>query len=66
MIVLAPDARMVTVNDRYAFDANAKVNLEQFEDIIGRHFEQPKEGLGYDGSAVAHMWRSIERPDAPL
>lgn len=61
------DARMVTVNDLYAFDPNAApVNLEQFADIIGRRFKQPKEGLGYDNSAVAHMWRSIERPDAPL
>jgi hypothetical protein len=25
-----------------------------------------KQGLGYDNSPVAHMWRSIERPDAPL
>jgi hypothetical protein len=58
---------MVTVNDLYAFDANAGViNLEQFADIIGRKFKQPKEGLGYDNSAVAHMWRSLERPDAPL
>ena len=61
------DARMVTVNDLYAFDPNAgPINLEQFADIIGRRFKQPKEGLGYDNSAVAHMWRSIERPDAPL
>src|SRR5688572_17955776 len=61
------DARMVTVNDLYAFDPNAApVNLEQFTDIIGRHFKQPKQGLGYDNSPVAHMWRSIERPDAPL
>lgn len=60
------DARMVTVNDLYAFDATAKVGLEQFTDIIGRHFKGPKEGLGYDNSPVAHMWRSIERPDAPL
>jgi hypothetical protein len=61
------DARMVTVNDLYAFDPNAApVNLEQFEAIIGRRFKQPKEGLGYDNSPVAHMWRSIERPDAPL
>jgi hypothetical protein len=58
---------MVTVNDLYAFDPNAApVNLEQFTDIIGRHFKQPKQGLGYDNSPVAHMWRSIERPDAPL
>jgi len=61
------DARMVTVNDLYAFDPNAApVSLEQFADIIGRHFRQPKQGLGYDNSPVAHMWRSIERPDAPL
>ena len=60
------EARMVTVNDLYAFDANAQVSLEPFIDIIGRHFKQPKEGLGYDNSPVAHMWRTIERPDAPL
>ena len=59
-------ARLITVNDLYAFDANAQVSLEPFLDIIGRHFKQPKEGLGYDNSPVAHMWRTIERPDAPL
>ena len=46
--------------------ANTKVDLEQFTDLIGRRFRQPKEGLGFDGSPVAHMWRSIIRPDAPL
>jgi hypothetical protein len=60
------EARQVTVNDLYAFDPNATVNLDQFLEIIGRHFKQPKEGLGYDNSPVAHMWRSIARPDAPL
>lgn len=60
------DARMVTVNDLYAFEPGVTVALDQFTDIIGRHFKQPKEGLGYDNSPVAHMWRSIERPDAPL
>ena len=60
------DARMVTVNDLYAFEPGVTVDLDQFTDIIGRHFKQPKEGLGYDNSAVAHMWRSIARPDAPL
>ena len=58
--------RQVTVNDLYAFDPNVKPQLEQFTDIIGRHFKQPKEGLGYDNSPVAHMWRSLGRPDAPL
>ena len=60
------DARLVTVNDLYAFDPNAVVSIEPFIDIIGRHFKQPKEGLGNDGSPVAHMWRTIARPDQPL
>lgn len=60
------EPRMVTVNDLYAFEPGVHPQLEQFTDIIGRHFKQPKEGLGYDNSAVAHMWRSIARPDAPL
>jgi hypothetical protein len=58
--------REVTVSDLYAFDPNAVVNIEPFVDLIGRHFKQPKEGLGNDGSAVAHMWRTIANPDAPL
>ena len=61
---LAP--RLVTVNDLYAFEPNVNPTLEQFTDIIGRHFQQPKEGLGFDNSPVAHMWRSIARPDMPL
>ena len=58
--------RQVTVNDLYAFEPNVNPKLEEFTDIIGRHFKQPKDGLGFDNSAVAHMWRSIMRPDAPL
>lgn len=60
------EARLVTVNDLYAFDPNVKVSIEPFLDIVGRHFKQPKEGLGNDGSPVAHMWRSMIIPDAPL
>jgi len=60
------EPRMVTVNDLYAFEPNVHPQLEQFTDIIGRHFKQPKEGLGFDGSPVAHMWRSIAMPDHPL
>lgn len=59
-------AREVTVSDLYAFDANAVVSLDPFIDLIGRHFKQPKEGLGNDNSPVAHMWRSLADPDAPL
>ena len=60
------EARLITVNDLYAFDPNAKVSLDPFIDVIGRHFREPKEGLGYDNSPVAHMWRTIARPDMPL
>jgi len=60
------EPRMVAVNDLYAFDPNVVVTIEPFLDIIGRHFKQPKEGLGNDGSPVAHMWRTISRPDQPL
>ena len=60
------EPRMVTVNDLYAFDPNAVVTMDPFVDIIGRHFKQPKEGLGFDNSPVAHMWRSIAFPDHPL
>lgn len=58
--------RQVTVNDLYAFEPGVKVKLEDFEDVIGRHFKQPKDGLGYDGSPVAHMWRTAANPDSPL
>jgi hypothetical protein len=59
-------ARAVTVNDLYSFERGVDPQIEQFADIIGRNFKQPKEGLGYDGSSVAHMWRSIENPDRML
>jgi hypothetical protein len=58
--------RLVTVNDLYSFDPNATVTIDPFIDIIGRHFKQPKEGLGYDHSATAHMWRTMMFPDRPL
>ena len=54
--------RQITVHDIYSFDPNVHVELEEFTDIIGRNFKQPAEGLGYDNSPVAHMWRSIIRP----
>jgi len=55
-------ARLITVHDIYSFDPNAKVELEEFTDIIGRNFKQPKEGLGLDDSPSAHMWRTLMRP----
>ncbi len=60
------EPRLVAVNDLYAFDPDVVVTIDPFLDIIGRRFKQPKEGLGNDGSPVAHMWRTISRPDQPL
>lgn len=55
-------ARLLTVNDLYAFDPDVHVELEAFTDIVGRHFRQPPEGLGFDHSPAAHMWRTINWP----
>lgn len=55
-------ARMICVNDLYSFDPNVVVELEQFEDVIGRNFKQPKEGLGNDNTPASHIWRTIRRP----
>jgi hypothetical protein len=56
-------SRLITVNDLYSFEPGVTVDVEEFTDIIGRNFRQPKEGLGFDGSPVAHMWRTIIWPD---
>ena len=60
------EPRLVTVNDLYAFDPKAVVTIDPFQDIIGRHFKSPKEGLGNDNSPSAHMWRTLANPDSPL
>ena len=54
------------MNDLYSFDPTVHVEIEEFEDIIGRHFRQPEEGLGNDPSPVSHMWRTMANPDLPL
>lgn len=56
-------SRLVTMNDIYSFDPNVKVDIDEFEDVIGRNFRQPAEGLGFDGSPVAHMWRTMIWPN---
>jgi hypothetical protein len=59
-------ARQICINDLYSFDPNVVVSLEQFEDIIGRNFRQPKEGLGNDNTPASHMWRTLRRPSNAL
>ena len=50
------------MNDDYSFNPDVTVELDEFEDVIGRHFRQPREGLGNDDSPSAHMWRTLIRP----
>ena len=56
-------ARQVTINDLYLFDDTSPVDPEIFTDIIGRNFKQPSQGLGFDNSATAHMWRTMIWPN---
>jgi hypothetical protein len=42
------------------------VELDDFTDVIGRNFKQPAEGLGFDHSPSAHMWRTIMWPTRAL
>ena len=56
-------SRLITVNDIYSFDPGVVVAFDEFEDVVGRNFRQPAEGLGFDGSPVAHMWRTMIWPN---
>jgi hypothetical protein len=56
-------SRLVTLYDIYFFDKSPPIDPEIFTDIIGRHFRQPEEGLGFDGSPTAHMWRTMIWPN---
>ena len=54
---------LVTLYDLYFFDDVSAFDPEIFTDIIGRHFKEPEEGLGFDGSPTAHMWRTMIWPN---
>lgn len=55
-------SRLITVYDIYSFQDGWDIDPDQFTDIIGRHFKEPEEGLGFDNSPAAHMWRSMIWP----
>jgi hypothetical protein len=59
-------ARQITLFDIYFFEKSDPIDPEIFTDIIGRHFREPNEGLGFDGSPVAHMWRTMIWPNNSL
>lgn len=56
-------ARLVTIYDIYSFEKPLDFAPDIFTDIVGRHFRQPEEGLGFDNSPVAHMWRTMIWPN---
>jgi len=56
-------ARLVTIYDIYFFEADDAIAPETFDDLIGRHVREPEEGFGFDGSPVAHMWRTMIWPN---
>jgi hypothetical protein len=55
-------ARLVTMNDLYAFEPGVVVEIDDFADLISRNFRQPEEGLGWDDSPSSHMWRTMIAP----
>jgi hypothetical protein len=56
-------SRLITIYDIYSFEEGVEIDPEIFTDIIGRHFKEPEEGLGFDNSPVAHMWRTMIWPN---
>lgn len=56
-------SRLLTINDVYSHDPHVVVDFDEFEDVVGRNFRQPAEGLGFDGSPTAHMWRTMIWPN---
>jgi HD domain len=56
-------ARKITLYDIYFFDADTEVEPELFADLIARNFREPAEGLGFDNSPTAHMWRTMIWPN---
>jgi HD domain len=56
-------SRLITIYDIYSFEEGVDIDPEMFTDIIGRNFREPEEGLGFDGSPVAHMWRTMIWPN---
>lgn len=56
-------SRLITLYDVYFFDEGPSIDPEIFTDLIGRNFKEPKEGLGFDNSPSAHMWRTMIWPN---
>ncbi|HWP43170.1 MAG TPA: hypothetical protein VNO14_08055 [Blastocatellia bacterium] len=60
------EARVIALLDDYSFQKGMSLDIDMFADVIGRNFKQPEEGLGWDNSPVAHMWRTLIYPTRPV
>ena len=58
--------RLICINDIYTFDPNAKVDLEEFDDIVGRNFKQPKEGPRLRQQPLGPHVAHADVADAPV
>ena len=56
-------SRLVTKYDIYFFEDTDVPPIEPLLDVIGRCFRNPDDGLGFDGSPSAHMWRTMIWPN---
>jgi hypothetical protein len=56
-------AMQVVVNDFYAFEPDSDLSLDLFLPLVQDNFKQPIEGLGFDNSPSAHMWRTMIWPN---
>jgi hypothetical protein len=56
-------ARAVTLYDTYFFDDSPAVEWGDLAGVVERQFRHPAEGLGFDGSPTAHMWRTMIWPN---
>jgi hypothetical protein len=56
-------SRIICLNDIYAFEEGVTIDPDEFTDVIGRNFKEPEEGLGFDNSPTAHMWRTMIWPN---
>ena len=56
-------SRLVTLYDIYFFEDETTPDIGPLVDIIGRNFRAPVDGLGFDGSPAAHMWRTMIWPN---
>ena len=63
MVHVGPDDHGLTTSiPLIQLDRLSRSSSREFTDVIGRNFRQPEQGLGYDNSPVAHMWRAMIRP----